>query len=136
MKTLKDIEKNLSEKEKYELTEIVKRIKATCQIRMIILFGSHARGEQVDISQYSEGKKSDYDILVVPMSCTKKLLKKVKLLLKNLFHDINKTVSCLVVPIDKLNSLLLEGQYFYTEIKNEGIYLYKLEILNWKIVFI
>ncbi len=126
MKTLKDIETNLTEKEKKELAEIVKRIKATCQIRMIILFGSHARGEQVDDSQYSEGKKSDYDILVIPLSCTKKLQKKVKLLLKNLFHDIiDKTVSCLVVPIDKLNSLLHEGQYFYTEIKNEGIYLYK-----------
>lgn len=125
MRTLKDIEQNFTKKEKEELAEIVRRIKATCQVRMIILFGSHARGEQLDKTNGLVGKKSDYDILVIPISGTKNLQKKVRLLLKNLFHDIDKTVNCLVETIDGLNNLLREGQYFFTEIKDEGIYLYK-----------
>ena len=115
-----------------ELKLIAKTILSSVQPEMIILFGSYARGNWVE-GPHKQGKgqlvikkKSDYDILVVTTG--KDTAKDITLWdnIDEKCRNLSLTAYARIIAIDikELNHLLEIGQYFYTDIKQEGILLY------------
>lgn len=105
-----------------ELTTIAQRITATGKAEIVILFGSYARGDYKEHRGKEQGKRSDYDILVVTADAdTRKGLRKK---LRGVFEDIGIPVQLIVEKIATVNSLLEEKQFFFTDIKREGKILY------------
>ncbi|MDA7705172.1 HEPN domain-containing protein [Rickettsiales bacterium] len=115
-----------------EIQQVTKIILDSCdEIEKIILFGSYARGdykERKDINKFAKsGHISDYDILVVTES-------KKTALNHSLWSDIkdNKLKKLqlsadpriITYDINGLNTRLEEGQYFFSDIKKEGIILF------------
>ncbi len=128
---MKDSINHLPQRKRGELGRIVGIIReAVPQAEMIILFGSYARGDAVeDVTvdghttyEYS----SDFDILVIVKS---------KALADNLdlWYELeNETcklpvqtpVKIIAHEIKFVNGKLKKGQYFFSDIKKEGIILY------------
>ena len=116
---------------KEELKLITSIIRETAPVEMIILFGSHARGDWVE-DVYVEDDilyeyRSDFDILVIPED--KKTANKVGLWDKVnrdiLKQRIARTWVCLIVhDIKDVNKRIERGNYFFTDIKKEGVILY------------
>lgn len=99
-------------------------------IEIIILFGSYARGdwlEELAPDKFHYTYQSDFDILVV---VSKKVLAKRHRAWEHLedrFHrspGVRTPVTLLYEHIDYINAQLSEGQYFFSDIKKEGILLY------------
>jgi uncharacterized protein len=97
---------------------------------MVILFGSHARGDWVD-DTYREGGviyeyKSDFDILVVTND--KKTVKNDTLwyqLEERIGYNPTRTpVSIIKHHIKDLNQKIEDRFYFFTDLKKEGIWLF------------
>ena len=100
--------------------------KENCHILKIILFGSHATGKWVN--DPAHGYISDYDILVILNR--KALVDEYKIW--NTIEDrvgirIRQPMNLLVHTLKEVNDALLEGQYFFTDIKREGIVLYETD---------
>jgi HEPN domain-containing protein/predicted nucleotidyltransferase len=118
----------LPKRKRDELQHAVEIIRKEVNPEMIILFGSYARGDWVE--EYGPDKyhfkyQSDFDIYVLVKS--KKLARKVsrwKKLRDILRREISTPVELLADNIGYFNHCLSAGQYFYTDIKNEGILLY------------
>ena len=102
------------------------------QAKMVILFGSYARGDWKD-GPHEQGrgrlvihKKSDYDILVLVTSeYTARnigLWDKVKEKLAE--SDLSAHVRIIARDINFVNYKLRQGQYFFTEICEQGIILH------------
>lgn len=121
----------LPDSKRNELDRIVAVIKKNCSdIEKIILFGSYARGnykEAKDISPNSRtGHVSDYDILVIT---NKKDVALNSLLWGRISEEIQSLnlsafPKILTHDIEELNKKLSEGQYFFSDIKKEGIVLF------------
>ncbi|MBP1884771.1 nucleotidyltransferase and HEPN domain-containing protein [Sinorhizobium mexicanum] len=99
------------------------------RILKIILFGSYARGTFVDEPHTMKGYRSDYDILVIVNS--KKLAEpqywdKVT---DRLMWDkgVSTPVGLIVHGAREVNNFLADGQYFFVDIRREGIVLYALD---------
>ncbi|MFH1615496.1 MAG: HEPN domain-containing protein [Planctomycetota bacterium] len=100
-------------------------------VRMIVLFGSYARGEWVE-DTHLEGHvthvyESDFDILVATKS--KKTAENSDA------HDrvekaiaatgkVHTPLSIIYHTFDYVRQMITEGRYFFTDIKKEGIHLY------------
>jgi len=128
---MKDSLAKLSERKRAELARIVSIIRDMApKTEMIILFGSYARGNAVqDVTvdghttyEYS----SDFDILVIVKS--QSLADQI-----DLWYDIEDKAGKLPVQtpvtliahdIGYVNAQLEKGQYFFSDIKAEGIILY------------
>ncbi len=128
---MKDSLSHLPERKRGELARIVSIIRQSVpQAEMIILFGSYARGDAVeDVTvdghttyEYS----SDFDILVIVKS--KSLADNL-----DLWYSIEDEAGKLPVQtpvkiiaheINFVNGKLKKGQYFFSDIKAEGIILY------------
>ncbi|ODR88410.1 nucleotidyltransferase and HEPN domain-containing protein [Sinorhizobium alkalisoli] len=100
------------------------------RILKIILFGSYARGTWVDESHTKKGYKSDYDLLIVVNS--RKLTDFSTYWHKaqdRLMHlpEIRTPVSLIVHSRREVNTALYDGQYFFVEIRRDGIVLYELD---------
>lgn len=133
---------HLPDAKKSELESIVAVIKKNCDnIEKIILFGSYARGnykEAQDLSANSRtGHVSDYDILVVTgkkdVALNSLLWSRVSEDLQNL--NLSAFPKILTHDIEELNKKLSEGQYFFSDIKKEGILLFdtgKFELVEEK----
>ena len=114
-----------------ELEKIIATIRSNCNdVEKIILFGSYARGNYKEKKDLAENRKSghvsDYDILVVTQDA-------ITALNTNLWHDIsekcrNLNLSAdpriLTHDIEELNNKLSVGQYFYSDIREEGIIIF------------
>lgn len=114
-----------------ELAKIITTIRQNCNdVEKIILFGSYARGDYKEKKDLAENRKSghvsDYDILVV----TKDALTALD---TNLWHEIGEKCRNLKLSadprilthdIEELNNKLSVGQYFYSDIKEEGIVIF------------
>ncbi|MCM2436278.1 nucleotidyltransferase and HEPN domain-containing protein [Agrobacterium rosae] len=100
------------------------------RILKIILFGSYARGTFVDEPHTMKGYRSDFDILVIVNN--RKLTdfaeywyKAADRLIRDSF--IETPTQFIVHSRREVNTQLKEGQYFFSDIRKEGIVLYELD---------
>ena len=104
------------------------------KLAQIILFGSYARGTWVD-DTYVEGHttysyQSDLDLLLVMKkgkslhSQALKIEERIEKQLKKKQLEDNPWVTLIIEPIAVVNKQLEKGQYFFSDIKKEGILLY------------
>lgn len=128
---MKDSIAHLPERKRGELARIVSIIRDMApKTEMIILFGSHARGDWVqDVTKDGNTTyeySSDFDILAIVKS--QSLADRI-----DLWYDIEDKASKLPVEtpvtliahnIRYVNKQLEKGQYFFSDIKKEGIILY------------
>ncbi len=118
----------LPKRKREELQHAVEIIRKEVNPEMIILFGSYARGDWVEEfgpDKYHFKYQSDFDIYVLVKS--KKLARKVsrwKKLRDILRREISTPVELLADNIGYFNHCLNAGQYFYADIKKEGILLF------------
>jgi predicted nucleotidyltransferase/HEPN domain-containing protein len=103
--------------------------KKSGRILKIILFGSYARGTWVDEPHTTKGYRSDYDLLIIVNNrklADAKYWSKAK---DRLLYDlrIGTPLSPIVHSRREINSFLHEGQYFFSEIRRDGIVLYELD---------
>jgi uncharacterized protein len=112
-----------------ELAQIVAAIGEIVPVEMIILFGSYARNAYVEdwIDETRYRYLSDYDLLVIVKTKSEIIQSKFERDIKNKIAE-NKTirtpVSVIVHDIEFVNRRLKKAQYFFTDIKREGILLY------------
>ena len=100
------------------------------RILKIILFGSYAKGGWVDEPFTMKGYRSDFDLLVIVNN--RKLCDFAEYWHKaadRLIRDkaIETPVSFIVHSRREVNAYLKEGQYFFSDIRKEGIVLYELD---------
>ena len=108
-----------------EIRGITDTIRETVEPEMIILFGSHARGDWVE--DHETGYMSDYDVLVIvrPRDApggTNRLGDVAE-------REVNRAlrgchVNAIGHSLDYVNGKLGEGQYFFSDIVREGILLF------------
>lgn len=111
-----------------EIAELVELVKQIINPEKIILFGSHARGKQVNDEYISrngmrQSYDSDYDFLIV----TAKHPENIRELITDVENKGTRFRSSLSVEVhefDYINKGLEKGQYFFKDIINEGILLY------------
>ena len=108
-----------------QLQRIVNTVLEVVMPEMIVLFGSHATGRWVEARHY-EGHVlheyvSDYDVLVITATEVKESDIEDYVEAKCNFHN---AVTVIVHDIAFVNKMLGEGQYFFSDIKKEGIALY------------
>ncbi len=128
---MKNSLKHLPQLKQDELQKIISTICDNCKdVEKIILFGSYARGDYKEKKDLAEDRKSghvsDYDILVVTREA-------ITALDTNLWHEIGEKCRnlhlsadprILTHDIEELNNKLSVGQYFYSDIKEEGIIIF------------
>ena len=94
-----------------ELETIRQRIVDSGKAEIVVLFGSYARGNYKEKRGETQGKKSDYDILVAVSEYETK--KELSSGLSGAFKDIPVAVQLIVETIDFVNSKLEEKQFFF-----------------------
>ena len=97
-------------------------------IKKIILFGSYARGTWVDEPHTMKGYRSDYDILVIVNTAKladRQYWDKAE---DRLLWDpgVKTPVGLIVHGLREVNKALKEGQYFFTDIRRDGIVLHEI----------
>ena len=100
------------------------------RILKIILFGSYARGTWVDEPHKGKGYRSDFDLLILVNN--KKLAEFEPYWYKaadRFLHNsaIRTPVSFIVHSRREVNTAIRRGQYFFTDIRKEGVVLYELD---------
>lgn len=111
-----------------QIVQIVEIIKEIIVPEKIILFGSYAKGKQVEHKyQIKDGTTieytSDYDILVVLKEIPEKLFNLESAII-NKTQKYNAPVNLEIHGIDYINEGLKIGEYFFVDIVKEGILLY------------
>lgn len=100
------------------------------EVEMIILFGSYARGKQVEDKYEDKGiiyeYKSDYDLLIIlsknQQANNDTLMQSITGKLEEL--DLPTPVNPIFHSIEFINAELRDGNYFFDEIKQDGILLF------------
>jgi predicted nucleotidyltransferase len=100
------------------------------RILKIILFGSYAKGGWVDEPFTMKGYRSDFDLLIIVNNS--KLCEFADFWHKaadRLVRDplVETPVSFIVHSRREVNKYLKEGQYFFSDIRKEGVVLYELD---------
>jgi len=122
---------HLPQSKRDELKNVVAVVCQNCKdVEKIILFGSYARGDYKEAKDLKENRRSghisDYDILVVTSkketAVDSMLWKRISEACKNL--NLSAYPKIITHDIEALNIKLAEAQYFYSDIKKEGILLY------------
>jgi HEPN domain-containing protein/predicted nucleotidyltransferase len=126
---------HLPEQKRQELQRTVEIIREEVNPDMLILFGSYARGdwvEDLDPETLHYRYQSDFDLLVItetPRQASK--IEQNTHLNQRLMKTIHRTpVSLIAENIEFVNRRLRKAQYFYIDIKREGILLYDSEKLE------
>jgi len=117
-----------------ELDELERAIHAYYPaVVMIILFGSYARGNWVE-EKYEDNihyrYQSDFDVLVLTEERSKRKQQDLEQDLEEQLNQSDKIatpVSILVHNLDFVNAHLSKTQYFFSDIRREGILLYGIE---------
>ena len=113
-----------------ELKRVTEIIRDECPtVLMIVLFGSHARGDWVEDRHVEDGilheYVSDFDILVIVRSYkianNTDTWRRVEARAHRLVHT---WTNLIVESIERVNKALAHGQYFFSDIKKEGVLLY------------
>lgn len=122
---------NLPQHKRKELDQITHLLTANKAVEMLILFGSYAKGTFVEDRYVEKGityeYQSDYDLLVVTTHDDLKQSIQIETELKQKLIErslIKTPVSLIFHSIKHLNQSLSEGNYFFQDIKKEGIFLY------------
>lgn len=122
---------HLNDKKRTELGQVSRIILDNCSdVIKIILYGSYARGdfrEAKDLDPNAKsGHVSDYDILVVTSKKSTALDSQLWAKISQLCDNLNLSAITRIITIDieAINIKLAEGQYFYSDIKREGILLF------------
>lgn len=136
---MKNMLTHLPTEKRQELETILAVIRTRPEVEMIILFGSYARGTGVEDIYEEEGiiyhYQSDYDLLVIVK--TRGLQRQQRLEI-HLMEAVDKLpnmhtpCSIIVHDVDYINAQLDDGQYFFSDIKKEGILLYDTGHLKLK----
>ena len=128
---MKNSTTHLPEIKKEELTKIAETILSSCNdVEKIILYGSYARGdykEEKDLApDRKSGHPSDYDILVITSKKRTALDSPFWSKISQACLDLNLSAipKIITIDIEAINIKLAEGQYFYSDIKKEGILLF------------
>ncbi len=100
------------------------------RILKIILFGSYARGGWVDEPHTKKGYRSDFDLLIVVNN--RKLAdfatywqKAADRLMR--LPEVKTPVSFIVHSRREVNTALRQGQYFFVDIRRDGILLHEID---------
>lgn len=128
---------HLPEKAQYELQKLVEYIlEDVPETLFVILYGSYARGEQIEYDQRVEfGMRtcfmSDFDIVVLTekkhhatQSITTRLGNASKKYASGINLFLKPTVQFLSMSLEEFNRGITQGRYFYTDIRKEGIVLF------------
>lgn len=112
-----------------ELAKIVSLIREVMLPEMVILFGSYARNEWVEEKYDDEHYRyqSDFDVLVIIQNKSEAIQGRLEREIEEKIEkaeDIGTPVSIIVHDIDFVNRRLSKAQYFFTDIKKEGVILY------------
>lgn len=114
-----------------ELRDISFLLRSICDdIEMIILYGSYARNQYKESKDLApnrwSGSVSDYDLLVITGSKETALNRPLNAQMNRLCleQEFSAPVQISLFDIQRLNILLAEGQYFYTDIKQDAIELF------------
>lgn len=118
---------HLPNEKRQQLREITRIIVEGVDPEAVILFGSHATGRWVE-DRFTQGGityeyVSDYDILVITRAGDKRRDYEVQDIIENRCRY-KTPVNIIVNDIEYVNKQLREGQYFFSEIEQEGILLY------------
>ena len=106
-----------------ELATLVALLRAAGPVEMIVLFGSHARGDWVEDPE--TGYESDYDLLVLVQSAKVAEDSAVWGPAESRIAELSMPSVSLVVHDHKyVNDQLKRGQYFFSDIANEGVLLF------------
>jgi predicted nucleotidyltransferase/HEPN domain-containing protein len=119
MKTSLD---HLSPRKQRQLATIVDVLRETGAVEMIVLFGSHARGDWVD--DRATGYKSDYDVLVITESRSEAEDAALWGTATQKLSGMDLDVDLIVHDFKFVNHELAYGQYFFSDLVNEGVLLY------------
>jgi uncharacterized protein len=115
---------HLPARKQRQLDHIVKMIRAAVDVEMIILYGSHARGDWVE--DVKGHKLSDYDIAVIVDSEAKvedlDLWSRLRDRLDRAIRP--NEVQLIVHDIADVNQQLENGWYFFVDVEKEGIMLH------------
>ncbi|NIA70451.1 nucleotidyltransferase [Pelagibius litoralis] len=127
---LKQVEKILHDEFEDALKDSEAAWKKKGRILKIILFGSYARGTWVDEPHTTKGYRSDFDILIVVNN--KKLGEYAPYWHKAADRLLRRRapatpVNFIVHSRREVNAALRKGQYFFSDIRKEGIVLYELD---------
>lgn len=126
MKTSLD---HLPKNKRYEIVQIVDIILDVVKPEKIILFGSYAKGNYVEHKYQTREDRiiheyiSDYDFLVVTKNNPEKTYTQEATIMDRV-DRYDPPVNLEIHDIDYINVGLEFGQYFFTDIVNEGILLY------------
>lgn len=125
----------LPREKRQQILDIVAIIKEVVAPEKIILFGSYAKGKYVQ-HRYT-GKDgifyeyvSDFDFLVVTKNNTVKEYELEDIVNSRTQH-LRQPVNLQIHEIDYINEGLEFGQYFFTDIVNEGVLLYDTDIVHF-----
>jgi HEPN domain-containing protein/predicted nucleotidyltransferase len=122
--------KHLPPHKQDELRRVVETIRSHQDVEMIILFGSHARGDWVE-DEYEEdhityGYHSDYDILIITADKDRERDVNHDEKLKAALQPEGKgtRVNFIVHTIQHVNQMLAERRFFFMDILKEGFLLW------------
>ncbi|MCL6266619.1 HEPN domain-containing protein [Flagellimonas myxillae] len=125
---------HLPKSKQEELQLLTQQLSAFKEVEMVVLFGSHARGNWVEDKYVEKGityeYRSDFDLLVALTHEDLKQKFRIEGRIKQEFVDTGKVttpVSLIFHGIKQLNASLAQGNYFFKDIKEEGIVLYDSE---------
>jgi predicted nucleotidyltransferase/HEPN domain-containing protein len=107
-----------------QVTGFANGVRKRGRILKIILFGSYATGKWVNNPAY--GYVSDYDILVIVNQ--QELVEEFEvwdLAEGRIGLRVRQPLNILVHTLEDVNNALIQGQYFFTDIKQQGIVLYE-----------
>lgn len=119
---------HLPQKKQFEINRIAELIREVVNPEMIILFGSYAKGKQVEHT-YRGGDGilyeyiSDYDFLVVVNKVTEETSDQ-EWVIEERAEIYEPPVNLEIHEVDFINNGLETGQYFFTDIIKEGIVLF------------
>ncbi len=121
MKTSLD---HLPPRKQKQLAGLVNEIRGAVEVEMVILFGSHARGDWIE--DPVGGYFSDYDVLVIVKSAKTVERHEVWAAVEQRADRLlgQTALSLIVHDVADVNRQLELGQYFFSDIAKEGIVLY------------
>ena len=111
------------------LSDTTAEWKKNGRILKIILFGSYARGDWVDEPHTMKGYRSDFDLLIIVNNNKLADFEYWYKAKDRLDRDrqVSLPTSLIVHSRRFVNTAIREGQYFFTDIREQGIVLYELD---------